>query len=76
MRIHSVPPISVSAISPYGRDPRTPAQYFIDKTFEAIGGELDRLENEKPGTRRKLGGAACFAISAGAAIAGSVLMFT
>lgn len=35
-------------------DPRSLGQYAIDKTFAAAGRELDRMEKEKPGTRRKL----------------------
>ena len=47
------------------RDPRNIGQYAIDKTFDAAGRELDRLEKEKPGTRRKLAGITSIALGAG-----------
>lgn len=47
------------------RDPRSLGQYAIDKTFDVAGRELDRMEQEKPGTRRKLAGIVSMAVGIG-----------
>ena len=55
------------------RDPRTLGQYTVDKTFEAAGKELDRMEQEKPGTRRKVWG--CVSLGATVAFGGLTTYF-
>ena len=57
------------------KDPRDPIQYAIDRGFDAAGNELDRMEQERPGTRRKLAGALLIGAGLGSATAG-VYLFT
>ena len=56
------------------RDPRSFGQYFVDKTFDAAGRELDRIEQQKPGTRRKLAGIASLTFGIGGVSAGIYLL--
>lgn len=58
------------------RDPRSLGQYAIDKTFEAAGRELDRMEQEKPGTRRKLAGITTLVLGVGGISTGIYLLTT
>ena len=58
------------------KDPRDPIQYLTDKTFEAAGKGLNRLEQEKPGTCRKLAGIASLGAGATGIGAGVYLLIT
>lgn len=56
------------------KDHRGPIQYLADRSIEAAGNELNRLEQEKPGTRRKLAGIASLGIGATGIGAGIYLL--
>ena len=58
------------------KDPRSPVQYLTDRTIEAAGNELDRLEQETPGTRRKLAGITSLGVGVTGITAGVYLLIT
>ena len=58
------------------KDPRDPIQYAIDRGFDAAGNELDRMEQERPGTRRKLAGIASLGVGVTGITAGVYLLIT
>ena len=58
----------------YGRDPRSLGQYTVDRAFDSAGRELQRMENEKPGTRRKIAGGIALGVSVASGVTGIVLL--
>ena len=58
------------------KDSRDPIRYTIDRGFDAVGNELDRMEQEKPGTRRKLAGIASIGFGATGIGAGVYLLMS
>jgi len=65
---------NVSKTNQSMKGPRDPVRYAIDKSFEAVGDELDRMEQEKPGTRRKLAGVASIGVGVTGLTAGVYLL--
>ncbi len=63
-----------SAANPQNRDSRSVGQYAVDRTFEAMGKGLRRLEAEKPGACRKLAGVSLIGLGTTGITAGIYLL--
>lgn len=61
---------------PAQRDPRGFGYYAFDKTLDTVKGGIKRLDEEKPGTGRKMAGAAATGIGLTTATIGVYLLVT